>query len=296
MQRIGAHQHQRAERNADRRAHAHDADLALVGVAKRIRDEADRQHRVGDQQQRRGDLRIHDRRGKRQEDQCRAESRKAARECRDERRDEQERERAAGEAGREEVGHQPVLSGHLRRANGHSSDTSQQPSRPQYCRAYRAHVAHPKNLPRPRRQPRCALRTALARAPAIRQASISSMREKNVGPHPRDRSQRRNKHSSERTRPSRGWRLAGARHGAAEAAETEKRRARRKQTGRRGEKAPGAIRGRDRPLRVRAPLLGRAAGGGCAETSGGWVSRVPCRTELRRRIGGSCLRPTRPPC
>jgi len=53
------------------------------------------------------------------------------------------------------------------------------------------------------------LRTALARAPAIRQASISSTREKTVGPHP-NRSQRRQKHSSEpdatEQRLALGWR------------------------------------------------------------------------------------------
>jgi len=53
------------------------------------------------------------------------------------------------------------------------------------------------------------LRTALARAPAIRQASVSSTKEKNVGPHPRDRSLRRQKHSETDATEQRlalGWR------------------------------------------------------------------------------------------
>ena len=105
MHRIGAHQDERAERNADRGAEAHDADLALVGDAQRGRDEADREHRVGDQQQRRGDLRIGDGCGERQEDQRGAEAREAARQRGDEGGRQQEGERAGGEIGREEVGH-----------------------------------------------------------------------------------------------------------------------------------------------------------------------------------------------
>ena len=73
------------------------------------------------------------------------------------------------------------------------------------------------------------------------------------------------------TRRSRGSHLGGARYGGPKWPRRSGHTGRKPPAGRRGEKAPGAFRGGNRPLRVRAALLGCKAGEGRAEEAGGWV-------------------------